>query len=73
MTYSKRIVADELSGIRRIVGTVDQLKIETKELPVEIQFDDGRIYSRTEVKTHYVRYKEKEPVCGPNLEPTPSN
>jgi hypothetical protein len=61
---SKRIVAYELTGIRRIVGTVDQLSIADGELPVEIGFDDGRIFSIVGTHSRYIKYQEKP--CGSN-------
>ena len=57
---SKRIIAYELTGIRRIVGTVDQLSVTDGELPVEIGFDDGRVFSIVGTHSRYIKYQEKE-------------
>jgi hypothetical protein len=64
---TKRIVAYELSGIRRIIGTVDQLP--TAELPAEIQLDDGKIYELGKKHKHFIQYKEKTNVANTSQVP----
>ena len=57
----KRIVVQQLNGITSIQGTTEGLKVDSKELPIEISDATGAKYSLTGVFPKYVLYKELEP------------